>query len=161
LRRSSRLAIRLNPGNNGVTFTTFTKEFYASIPAAAHATKGDFGGAIKIMEKAAAIVDSLPPPGPPPLVKPVHELFGEILLNSGRADKAAERFAISLSRHPNRARSLLGAARAFAHIGDAQRAAKFYAQLAQQWRQASAELPELREARNYTKQADARALSTR
>lgn len=113
------------------------------------------------MEKAAAIVDSLPPPGPPPLVKPVHELFGEILLNSGRADKAAERFAISLSRHPNRARSLLGAARAFAHIGDAQRAAKFYAQLAQQWRQASAELPELREARNYTKQADARALSTR
>ena len=83
------------------------------------------------------------------MIKPSHELFGEILLRGGRPKEAVEKFAISLRRHPNRARSLLGAARAAARSGDTKRAANFYAQFARQWQQADAQLPELREAQDY------------
>jgi hypothetical protein len=54
------------------------------------------------------------PYGPPSLIKPSHELFGEILLRAGKPTDAAEQFKISLLRQPNRARSLLGLARATA-----------------------------------------------
>src|SRR5262249_21524957 len=50
-----------------------------------------------------------PPSGPPLVIKPAHELFGEILLRAQRPQEAAEQFATSLRRHKNRARSLLGA----------------------------------------------------
>ncbi|HEX2228455.1 MAG TPA: hypothetical protein VHM64_15070, partial [Candidatus Binatia bacterium] len=124
------------------------------IAAAAHATKGEFDTAIKIMRKAAGLADAMPgPPGPPPLIKPVHELSGEVLLRSGRPEDAAQQFAISLERHPNRARSLLGAARGFAQSGNRRRAEKFYSQFAQQWQRAGPQSPELKEAWAYTRQA--------
>ena len=99
----------------------------------------------------------MPPPlGPPSVIKPAHELFGEILLRAKRPKEAAEEFATSLRRHKNRARSLLGAARAAAQSGDTKGAAKAYAQFSRQWRQAGARSPELREAQEYLKQATAR-----
>ena len=58
------------------------------------------------------------PYGPPNLIKPTHELFGEILLRAGKPAEAAEQFKIALLRQPNRARSLLGAARAAAQSGN-------------------------------------------
>jgi hypothetical protein len=121
------------------------------ISAAAHAVRGEFDAAVQIMQKAAALVDAASP-GPPPSVKPVHELFGEILLRAGRPKDAAEQFEIALRRHPNRARSLLGAARAFARKGDQRRAEKLYTQFAQQWQRAGAQSPELKEARAYAQQ---------
>ena len=54
-------------------------------------------------------------------------------------------------RQPNRARSLLGAARAAAQAGDRAGAAATYAKLVEQWNQADPELPELREAREFVK----------
>src|SRR5262245_30638686 len=92
----------------------------------------------------------------PLVIKPAHELFGEILLRAKRPKEAAEQFATSLRRHKNRARSLLGAARAAAQNGDTQGAANFYAEFARQWQQADAQLPELREAQDYLKQASER-----
>jgi tetratricopeptide (TPR) repeat protein len=127
------------------------------IEAMAAAAKNNFDEAIRIMRKATALEEATPPPpGPPPVIKPAHELFGEILLRAGRPKEAVEQFATSLRRHPNRARSLLGAARAAARSGDTQGAAKLYSQFAQQWQQADAQLPELREARDYSKQVSAR-----
>jgi tetratricopeptide (TPR) repeat protein len=121
--------------------------------AAYHASKGAFNEAIKMMRKAIALEQATPPPpGPPPVIKPSHELFGEILLRAKRPQEAAEQFATSLQRHKNRARSLLGAARAAAQSGDNERAAKAYAQFAEQWRQGDSQLPELREARDHSKQ---------
>lgn len=109
------------------------------------------------MQKATALEEAMPPPpGPPTVIKPAHELFGEILLRTKRPKEAASQFATSLRRHKNRARSLLGAARAAARSGDTQGAAKAYAQFAEQWQQGDAQLPELREARDYTKQVAAR-----
>lgn len=126
------------------------------IEAMATAAKDNFDEAIRIMRKATALEEAMPPPsGPPPAIKPSHELFGEILLHADRPKEALEQFDISLRRHPNRARSLLGAARAATSSGDTKRAANFYAQFARQWQQADLQLPELREAQDYSKQPDA------
>jgi tetratricopeptide (TPR) repeat protein len=91
------------------------------IAAASSAAKGDFNKAIEAMRQATALEESLSPPlGPPELIKPSHELFGEILLRAKRPEAAKEQFATSLRRQENRAQSLLGAARAAAGSGDKQ-----------------------------------------
>ena len=127
------------------------------ISAVYNASKGGFDEAVKTMRRSAALEAAMPPPlGPPGVIKPAHELFGEILLRAKRPKEAAEQFATSLRRHKNRARSLLGSARAAAQSGDTKGAVKAYAQFSQQWRQAGAQSPELREAQDYLKQAAAR-----
>jgi Tfp pilus assembly protein PilF len=78
-------------------------------------------------------------------------LFGEVLLRAGKPVEAAAQFKTALLRQPNRARSLLGAARAAAQSGDQSGAATFYAKLLEQWKQADDDLPELREARAFLK----------
>ena len=93
-----------------------------------------------------------PPSGPPGLIKPSHELYGELLLRAGKPQAAAEMFQVALLRQPNRARSLLGAARAAKQSGNQQSARAFYEQLLKQWQQADEGLPELREAREFLKQ---------
>ena len=119
--------------------------------------KGNVDDAIKTMKHATALEEAMPlPSGPPTEIKPPHELFGEILLRAGRSQGAAQQFATSLRRHPNRARSLLGAARAAAKNGDPQGAAYAYAQFSRQWQQGDAKVQELCEALDYLKQAGAR-----
>jgi len=86
------------------------------------------------------------------LIKPSHELFGEVLLRAGKPTEAAIQFRTALLRQPNRARSLLGAARAAAQSGDKQSATTGYVQLLSQWQGADESLPELSEARNYLRQ---------
>jgi tetratricopeptide (TPR) repeat protein len=125
------------------------------ITAAASAAKGDLDEAIRTMEKAIALTETPPPPGPPTVIKPPHELFGEILLRAGRPEEAARRFATALFRHPDRARSLLGAARAAARSGDTRGAADLYSEFLHQWRHANARLPELSEAENSSAQSSA------
>ena len=81
------------------------------IAAAASAAQGHLDDAIATMQQATALEEKMPPPpGPPPVIKPAHELFGEILLRADRPAEAALQFATALDRHPNRARALLGAA---------------------------------------------------
>ncbi|MBA3256826.1 MAG: hypothetical protein H0T64_09285 [Pyrinomonadaceae bacterium] len=72
-------------------------------------------------------------------------------MRAGKPEAAAEQFKVSLLRQPNRARSLLGAARAAAKAGDQNAAASAYKKLLEQWQQADQELTELREARDYLK----------
>ena len=89
------------------------------VSAVSAATKNDFPNAIELMKKATAMEEETgPPSGPPALIKPTHELFGEILLKAGKPAEAAVQFHTALLRQPNRARSLLGAARAAVQSGD-------------------------------------------
>jgi tetratricopeptide (TPR) repeat protein len=126
------------------------------IAALAACAKGNYEDAIATMNKATALEDELgPPSGPPGLIKPSHELLGEILLKASRAKEASAEFSLALSRQPNRARSLLGAARAAAKNGDVKAASEFYSKFARQWQQADAGLPEIREAQDFLKQARA------
>ena len=124
----------------------------AQIAAVRASNNADHAKAIELIRKAAELEEQGPAPsGPPSLIKPTHELFGEILLRAGKPVEAAAQFKTSLLRQPNRARSLLGAARAAAQSGDQTSAATFYAKLLEQWKQADDDLPELREARAFLK----------
>jgi len=122
------------------------------VSAVAAASKGDFKTAIELMQKATAMEEETgAPSGPPSLIKPTHELFGEILLKAGKSADAAAQFRTALLRQPNRARALLGLARAAAQSEDQSTATATYAKFLEQWKQADEGLPELREARDYIK----------
>ncbi len=59
--------------------------------------------AVRILHEAAAQEDSLPMEfGPPDVVKPSHELLGEVLLQAGRAAEAQRSFAWALALAPGR-----------------------------------------------------------
>jgi hypothetical protein len=106
--------------------------------------------AIGLMKRATMFEEAMgAPSGPPGIIKPSHELFGEILLRAGKPVEAAAQFRIALLRLPNRARSLLGAARAARDSGNAPEARSLYAQLQRQWQQADRDLPELKEVNDY------------
>ncbi len=141
----------------GVSLSKVLEIQRLEIAAVSNAAKGKMDESIKNMEKATALEESvLPPPGPPPLIKPSHELFGEILLQSKRPREAEEQFKTALLRQPNRARSLLGIARAAARRGDLEDAAAAYSKFLLQWQKADTHLPELHEAHKLSKLANAR-----
>jgi tetratricopeptide (TPR) repeat protein len=148
----SLIALKAVPGGDGPAVGILgVREL--EIAALAAAMKLDYDRAITSMKQATSLEEAMgPPSGPPGLIKPSHELYGEILLRAGRPREAAEQFRIALLRQPNRARSLLGSARAAAKSGDAAGASSAYAKLLDQWQQADEGLPELREARDYLKQ---------
>src|SRR2546430_15894385 len=74
--------------------------------------------AVRLMREAAVLEDRMPAEfGPPPDVKPAHELFGEMLLGAGRAAEAQREFARALALAPKRALSLLGLGRGAAARG--------------------------------------------
>lgn len=124
------------------------------VSATVAATKQNYSEAIEMMKRATALEEEMSPPsGPPSLIKPSHELFGEILLAANKPTDATEQFSIALLRQPNRARSLLGLARSASKIGDTKTAVETYSKLIQQWSQCDQNLPELREAQDYLKQA--------
>ena len=109
-----------------------------------------FDAAIAALRRATALEEDLGrPPGPPAAYKPPHELLGEILLRAGQPADAAVQFRKNLVRHPNRALSLIGCARAEAAMGDKSAALASYTRFLGIWNQADKDLAELREARNY------------
>ena len=77
-----------------------------------------------------------PPSGPPDLLKPALELYGEVLLERGRPAEALAQLERSLLRMPNRTASLLGAARAASRIGREEEAQRYSLALAEIWKQA-------------------------
>ncbi len=111
---------------------------------------GDGDGALALLAEAAEIEDAMPLDfGPPYPVKPVHELFGEVLLDLDRPDEAGEHFKEARARYPRRARSLLGLARAAERAGDRATALAAYADLAAVWHNADASLLLLSEVREH------------
>jgi tetratricopeptide (TPR) repeat protein len=145
----------IEPSIAGLQATRGNGEIFALEIAALKASiNKDHGRAIELMKQATALEEAMSAPsGPPALIKPSHELFGEILLRAGKPAEAAEMFKVALQRQPNRARSLLGAARAAAQSGLQPGAFSAYSALMDQWKQADPNLAELREARDYLKQA--------
>jgi len=122
----------------------------SQIKAVKQANKKNFASAIAFAEKAVLSEQKLPDPsGPPKVLKPSYELLGEIQLQADNAKEAAKSFAVSISRHSNRARSLLGAARATSTIGDKESARDWYAKFLGIWAQADKSLPELAEAKTF------------
>jgi tetratricopeptide (TPR) repeat protein len=97
--------------------------------------KGQGDQAIALLREAVQIEESMRPPnGAADPVKPSHELLGEVLLRANQAKEAAEMFDATLLRTPNRARSLMGAARAYAASGNRTVAAERWATLQSFWK---------------------------
>jgi tetratricopeptide (TPR) repeat protein len=104
--------------------------------------------AVALEREAAALEDSMSFEfGPPDIVKPSHELLGEMLLASGHPAEARKEFEASLARAPRRAQSLLGLARAASKAGDTEAASAAYSELRGVWNKADADVKGLREVR--------------
>ncbi len=110
----------------------------------------EYDTAIQLAKQATLIEEKLPAPsGPPRILKPTYELLGEVYLQAGKPVLAQEQFAISLLRHRNRLRSLVGAARAARASGDKSAAKETYERLLSQLKNADPGFPELTEAKEY------------
>ncbi|HXV74729.1 MAG TPA: hypothetical protein VD788_00290, partial [Candidatus Polarisedimenticolaceae bacterium] len=90
-----------------------------SLRALIELDRGDTDAAVALLDQATATEDAMELDfGPPVIVKPSHELYGEVLLRLDRPAEARVQFDRSLERAPRRSRSLAGLAIAAARIGD-------------------------------------------
>ncbi len=104
--------------------------------------------AVALLRDAARMEDALPLEfGPPDIVKPTHELLGEVLMVMGQAPEAQREFERALALAPGRSRSLLGLMRAARAAGDTTAARRSAQALLANWHAADADLPELPEVR--------------
>jgi tetratricopeptide (TPR) repeat protein len=116
--------------------------------------KGKKDEAVEILRKAVSLEETMRPPnGAADPVKPSHELLGEVLLETGNPAEAAKAFEASLLRMPNRARSLLGSARAHAALGDRATASERFQKLVEIWG-THQELPGYQEAQRFLSSTD-------
>jgi len=92
--------------------------------------KGQKDEALQFAKEAADVEKSMSPSsGPPDPIKPASELYGEMLLEVGRAKDAVRAFEQSLLRTPKRTPSVLGLARAATASGDSATARQRYQEL--------------------------------
>jgi tetratricopeptide (TPR) repeat protein len=92
--------------------------------------KGQKDEALQFAKDAAEAEKALSAPsGPPEPIKPAFELYGEMLLEAGKAKEAMAAFEQSLLRTPRRTPSVLGLARAAAAAGDPATARARYQEL--------------------------------
>jgi tetratricopeptide (TPR) repeat protein len=106
--------------------------------------RGDTARALTILEQATAIEDTLPMAfGPPDIVKPSHELLGEVFMELQRPADAKREFLRALALAPGRMRALLGLRRAATAEGDVVVAGRALAQLREVLAKADSGLVEL------------------
>ncbi len=122
--------------------------FEHQLRALARLEAGATEEAVQLVREAAAREDSLPMEfGPPDVVKPSHELLGEVLLRAGRAAEARRAFSRALELAPGRSLALAGLVRAAAAAGDIEVARAAFARLESNYRQADPAVRELAELR--------------
>lgn len=79
-----------------------------TLRALAEQKRGDLGKSMELAQRAVALEETLgAPSGPPEVLKPAHELYGELLAASGRCEESREAYRKSLLRTPNRRLSLV------------------------------------------------------
>jgi tetratricopeptide (TPR) repeat protein len=92
--------------------------------------KGQKDEALQLAKEAAEVELTMSAPsGPPDPIKPAFELYGELLLDAGKAKEAVQAFEQALLRTPKRTPSVLGLARAAAAAGDQTTARQRYQEL--------------------------------
>ena len=102
------MAVQKNQGGQAALFAAQQLIVNAIVARKA----GKLNEAVEILAKAAVLEEKEKPSGPPNIIKPTHELAGEILLEMGKKAEAAREFEKSLERQPMRRASLEGLARA-------------------------------------------------
>jgi len=108
--------------------------------------EGKRSDALALLRETAKLEDGIPMEfGPPDIVKPSHELLGELLLRMNQPAEAKVEFERALAMAPGRARSLLGLGRAALAAGDTAVARKALTELKRNWHSADPALAELNE----------------
>jgi tetratricopeptide (TPR) repeat protein len=112
--------------------------------------QGDDAAALRLAREAAEREESVEkhPVTPGPIL-PARELEGDLLMELGRPAEALMAYEKTLEREPNRARTLVGAARAAERAGEAAKARTHYAALLELMGRADADRPEPAEARRF------------
>lgn len=96
--------------------------------------QGDRENGFKLLKEATADEDAMSFEfGPPLIVKPAHELYGEMLQQVKRYGEAQKEFERALARAPKRSLALLGLARSAEAAGDQVAAAQAMAELRKIW----------------------------
>jgi hypothetical protein len=75
-------------------------------------------------------------PGPSVVLKPSHEIYGEILLEMENNTEAVKQFDLALQRAPNRSLSMLGKYKALKNLGEDQKAKQIKEMLLKNWKDA-------------------------
>ena len=110
--------------------------------------------AVKLMTAAADLDDATEKhPVTPGAILPAREQLGELLLEQGRGSEALAAYEASLKRAPRRLVSLYGAARAAKLAGDATKASRYFAELAEMTKASDGTRAEIKEAREAAKLA--------
>jgi hypothetical protein len=123
------------PGPGGPDAGKAVRIMHRELAALLALAKSQSDQAVTLLKEAVQIEESMRPPnGAADPVKPSHELLGEVLLQLGRPAEAAAAFDATLLRMPNRARSLMGAARAHAAASHREVAAERAATLSSFWK---------------------------
>ena len=82
----------------------------------------------------------LSPFGPPVIVKPARELYGELLIDAGRAEAALLQFDLALRDAPNRTLSLLGKYHAYRKLGHKEKMADMKKMIKSNWEHADSDV---------------------
>jgi tetratricopeptide (TPR) repeat protein len=115
---------------------------------------GEREKAVALMTQATELEDAMPFEfGPPVVVKPSHEMLGEMLLETDRPAEALAAFDESLARAPRRSLSLLGKARAAGRLDMPMLAMETWDTLGKIWQKADADLPEFQDLRRRIDEA--------
>jgi tetratricopeptide (TPR) repeat protein len=124
----------------------------AAVAILAH-VRGQDEEALAELESAASLEATMDkhPVTPSPIV-PMRELLGDLLLEMNQPAQALSAYEQSLTKDPNRFRSVYGAAKAAERSGDVTKAKAYYQELAALGRNADSERPELAEAKAYLRQ---------
>ncbi len=111
---------------------------------------GDPETAVDRLRAASAIEDAIPVEfGPPDIVKPSHELLGEVLLDLDRPAEAQIAFERALALAPGRVLALRGLGRSALAAGDAPAAQRAWTTVLRILQHADPDLPLLAEARAH------------
>ena len=112
--------------------------------------EGKKDDALKAMSDAADAEDRTEKhPVTPGTPKPAREVYGEMLLDNGRAADALTAFEATLKKEPNRLGAYAGAARAAAQIGDTAKAREYFGKIVEQAGSGDSTRTEVADARNY------------
>ncbi len=102
-----------------------------SLRARIELAEGNAEVALALLSEASEAEAALPLDfGPPGIVKPSHELYGEALLAQQRPEEARAQFETALARAPRRSQSLSGRAAAASALGDDQTVERACSELA-------------------------------
>lgn len=127
---------------------TYLNITYKEVAALTLLKQGKTKQALALFDEGVALTAlQAPPRGAARPHKPIHELYGEALLQSGKLKKAVTLFTQSLLRTPNRPWSVLGLARSYAKLAEHEKASEQYLKLTTIWKNKT--LPGYQEAQAY------------